>query len=281
MFQILFKSFFFIFIHFFIFAAWSVQSHSQNFDGKVQLPSNVLDTIQPIPNTNTTAPPTSDGKAQSSASEMNVKKTMPATTLPATTLQVPNHGMCGGVELKKKRGWPKGKPRFPKKQKVESSQTVHPDQDQLSTPPKSAPPKPTAPKKADKQKPNCKTEPKEDGRVSSISPVETVRTLRDFIVKRMHFMYKFKSKLDEVKSESPSQTDHVLARAYLETMEAYLLKHLNRIREYKAQYDKTLGKTLEQTSGKTREKKSEKTAVRTSETNSTAAAAAQETIQID
>ena len=230
--------------------------------------------------TRTTAPPTPDGKAQSNTSEMDVKKTMPATTLPATalpatTLQVPNYGMCGGVELKKKRGRPKGKSSCPKKQKVESPQTVKPDQDQLSTPPKPAPPKPTAPKKADRQKPNCKTEPKEDGRVSSISPVETVRTLRDFIVKRMHFMYKFKLKLDEVKSESPSQTDHVLARAYLETMEAYLLKHLNRIREYKAQYEKTLGTTLEQTS--------EQTAARTAETNSTAtaAAAAQETIQID
>ena len=243
--------------------------------------------------TRTTAPPTPDGKAQSNTSEMDVKKTMPATTLPATalpatTLQVPNYGMCGGVELKKKRGRPKGKSSCPKKQKVESPQTVNPDQDQLSTPPKSAPPKPTAPKKADKQKPNCKTEPKEDGRVSSISPVETVRALRVFIVKRKHFMYKFKLKLDDVKSESPSQTDHVLARAYLDTMEAYLLKHLNRIREYKAQYDKTLGKTLEQTSGKTCEKKSEKTektsektAVRKSETNSKAAAAAQETIQID
>lgn len=169
--------------------------------------------------------------------------------------------MCAGVELKKKRGWPKGKPRGKKKQKVESMSVIPPTHSPGNSAPiiqpiglglghsigesakkiHSNPSKPsnqssvqlsTPPKNVEKVRSEIEpTKPKEAR--SNLSPVETVRTLRYFIAKRMHFMYRFKVKLEEIQDDGQTQIDHACATAALETMETFLLKNLNRIREYK------------------------------------------------
>ena len=118
-----------------------------------------------------------------------------------------------GREQKRKRGWPKGKPRGPKKPKHGSDSPI----------------KLTTPIKEEKgiDLPKLKVEN------SEVSSAETIRTLRNFIVKRMHALYKFKLKLEDIQHEQPKQINKDIAREALEAMEAYLLKNLNRIREFK------------------------------------------------
>lgn len=118
-----------------------------------------------------------------------------------------------GGEQKRKRGWPKGKPRGPKKPKYGTTEVV-----MLYD----SPIKLTTPIKEEKLL-QSKVEK------SEVSSAETIRTLRNFIVKRMHALYKFKLKL-----EQPEQINKDIAREALEAMEAYLLKNLNRIREFKS-----------------------------------------------
>lgn len=126
-----------------------------------------------------------------------------------------------GGEQKRKRGWPKGKPRGPKKPKHGTTEVV-----MLSD----SPIKLTTPIKEEKgiDLPKSKVEK------SEVSSAETIRTLRNFIVKRMHFLYKFKLKLEDIQHEQPKQINKDIAREALEAMEAYLLKNLNRIREFKS-----------------------------------------------
>ena len=126
-----------------------------------------------------------------------------------------------GGEQKRKRAWPKGKPRGPKKPKYETTGMLSDSSIQLTTPIKEE-------KGIDLQK--IKVEK------SEVSSAETIRTLRNFIVKRMHFLYKFKLKLGDIQHEQPKQINKDIAHEALEAMEAYLLKNLNRIRELKKSY---------------------------------------------
>lgn len=132
-----------------------------------------------------------------------------------------------GVEQKKKRGWPKGKPRGPKRQKVETTEIV------ITAPGSSV--EVRTPPPEEKKSVEIQRSKLDESRVSS---EHTVRTLRNFILKRMHFMYKFKVKLEEMESEDPTKIDDAIAREALETMEAYLLKNLNRIRRYRTNISK-------------------------------------------
>ena len=137
-------------------------------------------------------------------------------------------GDGGDGTQKRKRGWPKGKPRGPKKkQKVETpSVIVLSDDDSPVAPVTTPPPQRDAGK--------SETESKSKAAPSS-SPAEgcteTVKKLQSFILKRMHYLYKFKSKLEEMQKEE--SLDDNLAFDALSLMENYLLKNLNRIREYK------------------------------------------------
>lgn len=142
-----------------------------------------------------------------------------------------NRGGDGGDGTqKKKRGWPKGKPRGPKKkQKVETPSVIVLSDDDSPVSPVTTPPPQQYPGKSE-------TEGKSEA-VPSSSPAEgcaeTVKKLQSFILKRMHYLYKFKSKLEEMQKEEISQIDDNLAFEALTLMENYLSKNLNRIREYK------------------------------------------------
>ena len=135
-----------------------------------------------------------------------------------------------GGEQKKKRGWPKGKPRGPKKRKFETTKEVSDCQVELTTPIKNEKVELTTPIKNEESL----DLPKSKVEKSELSSAETIRTLRNFIVKRMHFLYKFKLKLEGIQHEEPKQINKDIAREALEAMEAYLLKNLNRIREFKS-----------------------------------------------
>jgi len=137
-------------------------------------------------------------------------------------------GDDGDGKQKKKRGWPKGKPRGPKKkQKVETPSVIVLSDDD-------SPVAPVATPSPQRDVGKSETESKA---ASSSSPAEgcaeTVKKLQSFILKRMHYLYKFKSRLEEMQREEVSQIDDNLAFDALSLMENYLLKNLNRIREYK------------------------------------------------
>lgn len=131
-----------------------------------------------------------------------------------------------GVEQKKKRGWPKGKPRGAKKQKVNPTEVI------IISDGHDSPIQVTTPAKSDEMGTGVQSKEEQTKNVSS--SLELVQTLQNFILKRMHFMYKFKTKLEEMQEQHSTQIDDSFACEALETMEAYLLKHLNRIKEFKA-----------------------------------------------
>lgn len=141
-----------------------------------------------------------------------------------------NRGGDGGDGTqKRKRGWPKGKPRGPKKKQIVETPSVIVLSDDSPVSPVTTPPPQQYPGKSE-------TKGKSKA-VPSSSPTEgcaeAVKKLRSFILKRMHYLYRFKSKLEEMQKEELSQIDDNFAFEALSLMENYLLKNLNRIREYK------------------------------------------------